>query len=161
MAKFPGPIEVEISELAGIWREHRNPAAAWRCFALAREHGFSVPQDIDAEIVRFAQDVTAPLAGDRGSITQKSVAAAWGIDRGRKPAPELRGQRRDVEIWLEYWELRRGGVHPDKAMPRGEAIGTLVNRYKKSPKTIEEILAAFSEKYGPDDPFQNPIFREP
>jgi hypothetical protein len=160
MAKLPDPIELEISELAGIWRGTKNPAAAWRCFVLARENGLPVPEVVDAEIMRFAQAVTEPLSVKGGSITQKSVAAAWGVaGQGGKPASELRNARRDPEIWLEYWELRRGGVHPDTALSRNDAISELVNRLNLSPKTIEGILTAFNAKYGPNDPFDEPPFR--
>jgi hypothetical protein len=153
MAKFPSPIEVEISKLAGIWRETENPAAAWKCFALARENGLPVPEVIDAEIVRFAQAVTAPLANDRDTITAGTVTAAWGLAKGFKPAPELRNARRDVEVWLEYWELRRGGVSPDAGLARNDAISTLADKRNMSPKTIEGILDHFAKEYGPDDPF--------
>jgi hypothetical protein len=168
MAELPGPIEDEIWDLAGIFAETGNPAAAWQAFTLARAHGFSVPANVDAEIVRFAQAVTAPLAGDRGSITADTIAEAWGITKGRKPAPELRKFRRDLDLYFEYWRLRRTKHRKTSAgwidvpgLSRIDAIAKLVDQHNKSPKTIEEIMARFSKEYGDGDPLQNPAFREP
>lgn len=163
MAKLPSPIELEISALAGIFGETGNPAAAWRCFALARDNSLPVPEDIDAEIVRFAQAVTAPLADKKGSITQKSVAAAWGITKGRKPAPELRVYRRDIDIYFDYWRLRcmshrRSPTEywiDTPGLPHGEAISKLVLRWNKSPKTIEEIMTRLFKEYGDGNPYEN------
>jgi hypothetical protein len=160
MARLPDPIELEISELAGIFDDTGNPAAAWRAFTLARQHNLPVPASIDAEIVRFAEAVTAPLENGKDTITAASVANAWGIAHGRKPAPELRNARRNIDIWIEYWELRRGGVDPDTALGRDDAIARLVLRYNKTPKLIEGILTAQFEKHGPNDPFAPPAFRE-
>src|SRR6478735_5235196 len=115
MAKLPGPIEDEIGELSSIFAETGNPAAAWQAFVLARDHGFPVPANIEAEITRFAQAVTAPLAGDRGAITARTVAEAWGITKGRKPAPELRNYRRDLDFYFEYWRWRRTSHHKSPA----------------------------------------------
>lgn len=157
MAKLPDPIELEISELAGIWRGTKNPAAAWRCFVLARENGLPVPEVIDAEIMRFAQAVTEPLESDRGTITAGTVAKAWGVAKGQKPAPQLRNARRDVAIWLEYWELRRGGVSPDAGLSRSDAISTLVKKHDKSPELIGGILDHFAKEYAPGDPFAMPV----
>lgn len=154
MTKLPGPVELEISELAGIFAETRNPAAAWRAFALARRHDLPVPLAVGAEVVRFAEAVVAPLESDRGSITAASIAEAWGLSRGKKPAPGLRNIRRDFDVWLEFWELRRGG------MARGDAIGRLVVKHNRSPQLIEGILTRFAKRYGDGDPFENPDFRK-
>lgn len=169
MAKLPSPIEDEIGELTGIFAETGNPAAAWRCFVLARENGLPVPEAIDAEIVRFAQAVVAPLGEDRGSITQKSVAAAWGITKGRKPAPELRVYRRDADIYFDYWRLRSmshrrtptGCWIDTPGLPHGEAISKLVLRWNKSPKTIEEIMTRLLKEYGDNNPYENLASGEP
>ncbi|GEC16503.1 hypothetical protein [Nitrobacter winogradskyi] len=168
MAKLPGPIEDEIDELASIFGETGNPAAAWQAFALAREHGFAVPANVDAEIARFAQAVTAPLDGDRGPITSRSVAEAWGITQGRKPAPELRNYRRDLDLYFEYWRLRRTKHRKTSAgwidvpgLSRNEAIAKLVDLHHKSPKTIEEIMTRFFKEYGDGDPLKNLASREP
>jgi hypothetical protein len=168
MAKLPGPIELEICELAGIWRETGNPAAAWRCFVLARENGFPVPAVIDAEIMRFAQAITAPLASDRSTITARTVAEAWEITKGRKPAPELRNYRRDLDLYFEYWRWRRTshrktptGWIDVPGLSHGDAICKLVSKLGKSPKTIEGVMTRFSKEYGDGDPNENPAFREP
>ncbi len=169
MAKLPGPIELEISELAGIWREHGNPAAAWRCFVLAREHGFPVPEVIDAEIMRFAQAVTAPLADKKDTITQKSVAAAWGIAAGRKPAPELRNTRRDTEMYFEYWDLRRtvgrktptGEVIIVEGLSRTDAILALAAKHNMPPKTVEAFLTTLSRNTGRATRSKTPHFATP
>jgi hypothetical protein len=160
MAKLPGPIELEISELAGIFADTENPAAAWRAFALARQNNLPVPPNVDAEIVRFADAVTAPLETDRDTITEKTLTAAWGLKVGFKPAPELRNARRDWDVWLYYWELRRGGVDPEPGVGRDAAIAETALKFGKSPKTIEGILTYFTTKYGDGDPFENPAFRE-
>jgi hypothetical protein len=151
MALLPGPIEDEIWELAGIFAESHNPAAAWLAFALAREHGFSVPANVDAEITRFAQAVIAPLADKEGSITARTITEAWGIDRGRKPGMELRGARRDLGIYFEYWDLRRTvsrrtptGSEVIEGLSRSGAIAKLVERHNKSPKTIEGVVDDFA-----------------
>jgi hypothetical protein len=169
MAKLPGPIELEVSDLASIWRDTGNPAAAWRCFALARENNLPVPAAVDAEIMRFAQAVTAPLADDRGSITAGTVAESWGITRGRKPAPELRNTLREFDLYFSYWNFRRMTHRKDgdgqwidiPGKPHGEAVSALVNKFDKSPKTIEGILTDLFKRHGPDDPWENPAFRDP
>lgn len=151
MAKLPDAIDLEISELAGIWRDTTNPLAAWRCFVIARQNSRVVPAVIDAEIFRFAETVIAPAGG---SVTQKTVAEAWGIATGRKPVMELRNTQRDIAIYLDFWEMRRDGK------TRAEAIAALILAHNKTDKTIEGVLNRFSEMHGPGDPFDNPAFRE-
>ncbi|MBB1089796.1 hypothetical protein HUU61_00690 [Rhodopseudomonas palustris] len=160
MAKLPSPIELEISELAGVFADTKNPAAAWRAFVLARRHGLPVPACVDTEIVRFAEAVTAPLETDRDTITAGTVAAAWGIVKGQKPAPQLRNTRRNLDIWLAYWEKRRGGVHPETALPRDKAIAALVKERHLSWDSIEGILTEVTKLYGDEDPVGNSRFSE-
>jgi hypothetical protein len=115
-----------------------------------------VPDEIALEIKRFAEAVVAPMTQPKGSITQKSVASAWGITRGRKPVAELRNRQRAWAIYLEYWELRRGSDSPNSSLrgvSHGEAMKTLVEKHNKSPKLLEGIMTEIFATEGKEDPF--------
>ncbi len=156
MAKLPTPIEYEVMGLTHIWDRTGNPAAAWRAFHLACANGIAAPPAVMAEVARFAAAVTAPLVEKGGSITKDSVSAAWGIMRGRKPAPELRGELRDLDIYVAYWDFRRGLTSSETArsLDHGEALEALSDKFAKEFKTIEEIMTAQFEMHGPDDPYE-------
>jgi hypothetical protein len=81
---------------------------------------------------------------------------------------ELRNTRRDIELYFEYWDLRRTvsrrtptGSEVVDGLSRNEAIAKLVDLHHKSPKTIEGVVDHYAKKYGPGDPLENPAFREP
>lgn len=160
MAKLPTPIEYEIMELTHIWKGTGNPAAAWRAFHLARSNRIEVPAPVAAEIDRFAEAVTAPLNTDRDTITKDSVAVAWGIKKGHKPAMELRGDLRDLEIYMAFWQFRRGerttrsDYRELGQMDRGEALAAVAADFGMSQKTAEEILTGQFETEGRDDPYE-------
>lgn len=156
MAKLPTPIEYELMGLAHIWERTGNPAAAWRAFHLACANGVAVPSPVMAEVERFAEAVTAPLVEKGGSITKDSVAAAWGISRGRKPAPELRSELRDLDIYFAYWDFRRGLTIRTEGHPldHGDALKALSEKFAKDIKTIEGIMTALFVAHGNDDPYE-------
>lgn len=155
MAKLPSPVEYEIIELTHIWERTGNPAAVWRAFHLASAHGVVVPPAVMAEVKRFAEAVTAPLAEKGGSITKDTVAAAWGIKRGRKPAPELRSELRASDIYIAYWQFRRG-LYADDGHPldHGKALEALSEKFALEFKTIEEVMTAQFAAHGADDPYE-------
>ncbi|WP_038935953.1 hypothetical protein [Bradyrhizobium japonicum] len=151
MAQLPSPPELELSELAGIFHETRNPAAAWLAFHLAKKHDLPVPEIVANEIERFAAEVSKPLLaawnGDgRAKITTKDITTAWGCGRGAKLAQALRLSRRAASIVGEYWGKITSGVRPT------DALGALMDDHNLSDKAIEEILTAARKNRDLDTP---------
>lgn len=141
MAPLPSENALELNELAGIFFETKNPAAAWLAFHLARQYDLPVPDIVSAEIDRFAAEISAPLIrawnGDgRATITTKEITNAWGCGRGSRFAQTLRLSRRAAQIVVEYWQKITAGVRPT------DAIGALADAHHLSDKAIEELLTA-------------------
>jgi len=151
MTKLPNFRELELSELTAIFRETRNPAAAWLAFHLATKHKLPVPKIVAGEIERFAADVSKPLlaaweGSSRAKILDKCILKAWGLKRGTKLAQNLRLARRSVNIVGDYWAKITSNTKPTAA------IAALVKKYHVSEKTIESILTAARKKRDPSTP---------
>jgi len=151
MAKLPTKRELELSELTAIFRETRNPAAAWLAFHLATKHKLPVPKIVAGEIERFAAEVSKPLlaaweGSSRAKILDKYIINAWGLKQGTKLAQNLRLARRAGNIVGDYWEKVTSKVKP------AAAIAALVKKYHVSEKTIEGILTAARRTRDPSTP---------
>lgn len=139
-----------MSELASIFRETQNPAAAWLAFHLAKENNLPVPDIVAAEIDRFAAEVSKPLLaawnGDQlAKITTKGITEAWGSGRGMKPAQDLRRSRRDGSIVAHYWDKTNEASAND-------AKAAVMKDYNLSDKSIEQLLTTARKTRDPDTP---------
>ena len=151
MAPLPTPQELELKEIVSVFRDAKAPAAAWVAYRYARDHGLPVPDIVAAEIDRFVAEITTPLLaawnGDRESkLRAGDITKAFGCARGKDLAEPLAISRRDVGIYLDFWDGRRA------EWPRNEVLEAIRLDRNLSPEAVENIVDRFRGQDSGADP---------
>lgn len=151
MARLPSAQELELNEITSTFRETGAPAAAWLAYRYAQDHSLPVPKIVATEIARFVTEITAPLLavwnGDRkAKLLAGDITKAWGCARGKDQAEVLVLSRRDVQIYIDYWDKVRDGA------TRTAALDALADSYHLSRSAVENIVDRFRKADGGADP---------
>lgn len=147
MAKLPDLVAEEISHLTEYFNQTKNPAAAWHVFSLCQKYRKPVPEEVTAEIVRFADGIAAETEEAIHAPTDTGVCHFRGAkiyDLWRNgtdnPIGTLQAQWHDWKIFAKVQDLVDGGmsarrafaaVKAQKDVMRGvDMIKIIWNRYK-------------------------------
>jgi hypothetical protein len=119
-----------LTSLSTLFKDTKNPAAAWLCWYLAQKWQLPAPKPVADAINRFAEQIAnlaiQALDGDARTVISGDVAGAlWDTSpkdskgdsrRGKTGlAEQLRLWERDIKIALRAYELREGGLPKEAA----------------------------------------------
>lgn len=145
----------DLNRLDALFRDTRNPAAAWLCWHLAQRWEMPAPQSVRDEINRFAEQIAAlaieALDGNaRTVIDADTVATLWdtspkhakdGTRRGTTGlAEQLLLWDRDITIALRVYELRKG-------LPRVEACEAVAEAMGIGFHTVDGIAKKYRNEF--------------
>ncbi|MGB3042310.1 MAG: hypothetical protein WBB98_03900 [Xanthobacteraceae bacterium] len=140
-----------MNEMTSTFRETGAPGAAWLAYRYAQDHRLPVPEIVATEIARFVAEITSPLLdawnGDRkAKLSAKDITAAWGCSRGKDQAEVLVLSRRDVQIYIDFWDKVREGE------TRTATLDALADAFGLSRSAVENIVDRFRKADGGLDP---------
>ncbi|MCS3895163.1 hypothetical protein M2171_004296 [Bradyrhizobium japonicum USDA 38] len=138
----------EIADLTAYFEETGNVVAAWRVFALSRQHNRPIPDSVMLEVDRFATGIGAVAERAMQSspdtplyFTPEKLGALWRGDGGQNPADVLRRDWRDMKIGHEVWRRVESGEKVSAAI---EAVAD------GSPRRNTEIVRKAWQKFRRD-----------
>lgn len=146
MAPIPPPeyyARSEIEFMAEIFKQERDPAAAWRAFFLSRKYALELPDLINAEIDRFAEAVGSiadrAFSGDFSATADaETVGKLWKGNKGRDAGSGAFRSRRSYNIAIAVARLRICGT------PVTKAVQSVVKSHRTNTTEVWEALKEHS-----------------